>query len=259
MKSSLLDTNVVFDIIYQSRDRHESAESFYKGFNNLELGIENIVHQECNMVLLKYASEFGSDLENYIHTREKHTNKLWDAMSVKLRKDILEKFSNDLMINLQGRSDGHVPFYREIITRSLSKLVRMTIEDLREYFLEMPTVMMRYLRNEIKSRFTVFRPFVDLEKKETYEFTSKLKEKLANPYFKSRQSEDRKILTSIIALITFGDANKNAFDEILFYTCDPEFLHSYSEIKASPPTLSETKYDNFLNHALISLVFMRPY
>ena len=79
MKALLLDTNVVFDIIYIQRPRFAEAHNFYTGFNNFALSIEPRVHKECNAVLLEYAVSFATELENYIVAKQKQKifTKLW--------------------------------------------------------------------------------------------------------------------------------------------------------------------------------------
>ncbi len=56
MNIHALDTNVVFDIIYNKRDRNSAAIDFYKQFKNLELTIPVKVKEECIKVLIKYST-----------------------------------------------------------------------------------------------------------------------------------------------------------------------------------------------------------
>jgi len=44
---NLVDTNIVFDIVYTERDRNTLAMKFYREFKNLELIISATVEVEC--------------------------------------------------------------------------------------------------------------------------------------------------------------------------------------------------------------------
>ena len=44
---NLVDTNIVFDIVYTERDRNTLAMKFYREFKNLKLMIPTRVEVEC--------------------------------------------------------------------------------------------------------------------------------------------------------------------------------------------------------------------
>ena len=86
-----LDSNVIFDIVYPKRVRHEAAIRFYKEFKNLELAIEPAVQYECNNVVLRYVSRFATEFKNYLAGLEKK-GKGWNKTSVRKRPAIMSEF-----------------------------------------------------------------------------------------------------------------------------------------------------------------------
>ena len=258
MKALLLDTNVVFDIIYIQRPRFAEAHNFYTGFNNFALSIEPRVHKECNTVLLEYAVSFATELENYIVAKQKHM-KAWNLLKPSQRKSLLNGFVSFAVQRNGDDQDGKIPFYRQIIDKVGVELTRMTYSELREFLLEISPRMMGHLRAEMRARFVYLIPMVDIANIATYKFIDDLKNKLAGTYFKQKQSEDRAILVSVIHLITFGDTDGNSFESITFYTYDDPFLESYQAVCSNPPKLTLIDYDNYLTEGLRALTMRKPY
>lgn len=254
----MLDTNVVFDIIYPQRSRYKEAQSFYRGFEYYTLSIEIRVRSECNKVLNDYSMSFGYDLENYLLAKQRH-RKAWDKLKPVERRRTLDKFLVDMGAKYKADKDGFIPFYRQIVERSKSSLSRMTFNDLRQFLFDLPSELMKHISKEIESRFTIISPYHDLDEEDTYKFKEKLKETLKNPYFTQNQSFDQTIFISIVHIFTFGDTDGNLFDSITFYTSDTKFLKVYSNISSNPPKLPEKRFEGLFSSALNGIEFRNPY
>lgn len=71
--SNFLDTNIVFDIIYSKRERHNIAINFYTNFKNYELLIENTVLLECTEIILNSFSLFIIKFLDFLNFKKRNT------------------------------------------------------------------------------------------------------------------------------------------------------------------------------------------
>ena len=87
MELYMVDTNIVFDIIYYKRARHSKAKNFYENFDR-KICINNIVNEECYNIINGYSHSFVSDFGDYLNNLDSNWNKLGDNA----RSEILDNF-----------------------------------------------------------------------------------------------------------------------------------------------------------------------
>ena len=221
MNIHALDTNVVFDIIYNKRDRNSAAIDFYKQFKNLELTIPVKVKEECIKVLIKYSTQFAKDFNNFLggqNTLRKH----WDDADTKGKANLI----NDFERNIKNKEDYKVirPFYENILNKIRRTIIFMTTQNINEFLLELPGTIQEYLSDLMNNMFTIIYPnmiaYGYFEK--CGEFKVLLKE-----FFDTKESSDFEILLNLIMLVLVGDGNNKKIDIIYFYTSDKKFMGNY--------------------------------
>ena len=256
--ADLLDTNVVFDLIYPDRPRYDRALQFYKNFKNLELSIETKVHTECQRVTIEFIGKFTTDLENFLASRNRR-GKHWDRLNAKGRSEAL----NDFLIAHSNNDKSHakdiLPFYSYAMKTIRSYLVQISYSEIKEYLLSLSSEILGYLRQQILARFSVITPYYAIDKEEITRLIESLRESILGKSFPSSQKDDFNILVSLIQIYSFGNSENEKYDSLSFYTNDDDFFESYNKLQKSPPPLDEKLLNDYLKEALKSITFHKPY
>jgi hypothetical protein len=258
--ANLLDTNVVFDLIYPDRPRYKKALEFYKNFKNLELSIEPKVNIECQRVTVEFIGKFSTDLENFLSHRNQRS-KRWDQLNPKQRSDALNDFLNTHSNNNNSHAKDILSFYTYTMKTIRSNLVHLNYIEVKEYLLNLSSELLGNLRQQIFVRFSYIIPYYAIDKEEIIRFIDSLRESILglDKSFSSSQKEDFNILVSLIQIYTFGDSESRRYDSLLFYTNDENFLKSFNKLKNSDPSLNEKLLDGYLKKALEFISFEKPY
>ena len=253
-----VDTNIVFDIIYDSRVRHERAVEFYKKFKNLELSIEPRVHSEANSVILDYIQNFSQDLNNFLYTKNRHT-KHWDSLKPLERKKRLQEFLTEITRQKKDLSADFFPFYKGMVDSVQVEMIDCDYEELKEALLEMPVQHLQMFKINVRNRFTYFSPAFDMDRQDMIDFEGKLKKKLKNEYFEKKQRADMEIVISILHIVLFGNDSEISIKFILFYTNDNDMMKNYGHLCDSPPDLEQTDFNDLLKKGISSVELNNPY
>lgn len=256
--ADLLDTNVVFDLIYPDRPRYDRALQFYKNFKNLELSIETKVHTECEKVTIEFISKFITDLENFLASRNRR-GKLWDGLNAKGRSEALNDFLSAHSNNDKSRAKDILPFYTYAMKIIRSYLVHLSYTEIKEYLLSLSSELLGYLHQQILARFSIITPYYAIDKEEITKLSENLRESILGKSFPSSQKDDFNILVSLIQIYSFGNSENEKYDSLSFYTNDKEFIDSYKKLQESPQPLNEKLLNDYLNKALNSITFHKPY
>lgn len=229
-----LDTNVVLDIIYPERPRSKDATAFYMKFKNYELKIENQVYKECQSLAIKYLNYFTADLQNFISTNDRHSKK-WDLLDQKKRSKLLTLFLDNIKEPGKNHKLDRIPFYKSLINLSRHEIIYLNFKDLKDYLIGLASEVMRYLSEQIKTRFEYKLPYSPIEREDIIKFKTALLDSLRASVFKRDQIGDVYILSNIIHLLLYGDSDGNKYSEIVLFTYDKDFLNNFTKIKESPP------------------------
>ncbi|MHB8561349.1 MAG: hypothetical protein ACYDAP_09365 [Thermoplasmataceae archaeon] len=234
--ANFLDTNLVLDIIYPERTRNKEAVEFYKRFRNYELAIEDQVQKECQTLMIRYLNKFSVDLQNYISANDRHSKK-WDLLDQKKRSKILTDFIGEHKKLGQKNNGDYFPFYKSLINLSRHEIIYLNFRDLKEYLMSLPSEVMRFLSEQIRTRFDYKIPYNSIEREDIIKFRQALNDSLLTSVFKRGQRGDRYILVNIIHLLLFGDSDGKNYDKIVLFTYDKDFFDNFNQIKASPPAI----------------------
>ncbi len=254
MNLPLIDTNIVFDIVfdivYGGRYRHKIAIEFYKQFKNYELSIEKNVYTECSDVLYKYSSDFSMDFKNFLDSN----SKFWNKMDKHDRSEIIDIFLKN-MDNKRGVD--YIPFYHGIIDKVEDDLIYFRKEDLIDFIFNLPSKMVKYLCESIESRFSTVFPDSYAEDTDIINDgnINELYNMFINNYFNPRQSYDALILTSLIDIINYG----NKIDGINFYTCDGTFVKNFKKISSNKPSIQNMELKKYFLNGIENITFKKPY
>ncbi len=245
----LLDTNVVFDIIYDTRKRSKAAIKFYSEFKNYELGIENIVKIESNKIILESANEFIFHFSNFIKKWKDQKNKSWDDSTYSERLKIIEDFKKHI-----SEEEG-TNKYKEFIINAIDKigyrLSELEESKINELFMEFPGYYVNELNKQIKAKFRIIIPY-SLSSNDNLNDLNLLKN-ILNSIFKERGSFDRDILINLIILILNGDVDGNHYKRVEFYTEDEDFINNFNNArsKIEKEGLKDTLKDSFKKIAFL--------
>ncbi len=230
---NLIDTNIVFDIIYSKRDRNSLAINFYKEFKNFELKISDVVKKECMKVLIKYTVEFSTDFNNFLGGQNS-LGKHWDNMDTNSRSN----FINDFVKGIKNKSNYKeiIPFYENLIKRIKKSVIFIDTENINKYLLELSSAMQEYFLDSLNMMFSTVIP-----NKNSLDFTKNYKKfhDLLRDYFNEKQSSDFEILINLILLVIFGNMENNTVDLINFYSCDKKFIKNFNTICKNKDTIFE--------------------
>ena len=235
--ANFLDTNLVLDIIYPERKRNKEAVEFYKKFRNFELAIENQVFQECQKLIIRYLNKFTLALQNYISKNDRRSKK-WDLQDQKKRSRILTDFLQEEKERALKNNEDYFPFYKSLINLSRNEIIYLNFNDLKDYLISLPVEVMRFLSEQLKTRFEYILPLNSIEREDIIRFREALNNALAESVFKTRERGDRYILLNIVHILLFGDSNGKIYDSIVVFTNDANFLKNFNRVKASPPGLN---------------------
>ncbi len=256
--SHFIDTNILFDIIYEGRLRHKKAMEFYKQFKNLELSVEPKVHAEANSVILKYIQNFAQDLNNFLFTKNRHS-KPWDSLKPLERKKRLNEFLVEITKQKKDLAPDFLPFYEGMIQAVQVEMMDNDFEELKEGLLTMPVSHLQLFKINVRNRFTYYSPAFDINRQDMLDFLSKLKDKLKNVYFTKEQRSDMEIIISVIHLVLFGNASGTAMKFIILYTNDKNMISNYGHICSTPPDLDQTDFNEMLKRGITSVNLDNPY
>ena len=253
-----IDTNVVFDIIYEDRIRHHQAIEFYKKFLNLELCIETKVNGEGCSVILNYITQFSTDLNNYISVKNRH-GKQWDELKPMERRKRLDDFLDEKNNQRKIISNDSLPFYKQMIQLMKLNSIDSNIIEFREILIDLPMIHLENFKSNLRSRFTMHYPLLDFTEEKVLKFNESLKVKLKNGYFQKEQSVDMEIVISLLQLIIFGNASDVDIKRINFYTNDIKMIQNYQNIRDLPPELESASFETMLMNGITSVSIAKPF
>ncbi len=256
MTLSLLDTNVVLDIIYDKRNGNNDATNFYKGFKNYELSIEDIVNKECYEVVNKKSLDFVHSFKNFIIYRNK-IKKNWDYMNISQRRDLLK----DFLKNTEDRkSFENRPFYTNIIGLIGNEIIYMDTQDVLDYLLELPGKIQDFIYNALLDKFSIIHSLIDIIDPRMPKKFLNLKGIMADRgYFKQAQKNDSEILLNMIYMINNGTSENNKVNFIHFYTMDLTFIKIFDKIKLESSVVSHNNLDECFKKGIDGITFRKPY
>ncbi len=239
----LLDTNVVLDIIYDTRKRSKAAIKFYSKFKNYELGIENIVLKESNRIILESANEFIVHFSNFIKKWKDLKNKSWDDSTYSERLRIIEDFKKHVS---EGEgTNKYKEFIIDVIDKIGYRLSELEVCKINKLFIDLPGYLVNELNKQIKAKFRIIIPYSPSSKDDLNDVN--LLKNILNDIFKERGSFDRDILINLIILILNGDVDENHYKQIEFYTEDEDFINNFNiaRSKIEKVELKVTLKDSF--------------
>ena len=145
----ILDTNVVFDIIVSSRQRHHQAESFFHRFKYFELGIIFPVERELNTIVSYVNSAVVMVLRNALKEHESD----WNSLDLDKRLKAIESSYNKESQNMQR--------YGDIISYILAHLSGEYVKNFKELYDFITSINLSYTINEklnsrVQSMFTTY-------------------------------------------------------------------------------------------------------
>lgn len=235
---NLVDTNIVFDIVYTERDRNTLAMKFYREFKNLELMISDTVKVECMKVIMKYSMEFARDFNNFLAIKNSR-GKSWDKMNADSRTNFL----SDFVKNTKTKNNYKVfhPFYENVMRKIKKVIIFIDSQKINKYLLELPSAIQDYFLESIKIMFSFVVPNTDssefLKNSKKFEF-------LLKDYFDEKETSDFKILINLIMLVKVGDSQNNKIDSVLFYSCDKGFIKNFNTISQDKTIIFKNNQDS---------------
>jgi len=246
---NLLDTNVVFDIIYNTRKRSKAAIKFYSEFKNYELGIENIVLKESNKVILESAYEFINHFTNFLKKWKDQKNKSWNDSTYSERLRIIGDFKKHVFEE-QG-TNKYKEFIIDVIDKIGYRLSEMEVGEINKLFIELPGYLVNELNKQIKAKFRIITPYSPSSNDDFNDLD--LLKNILNSIFKERSSFDRDILINLIILILNGDVYGNHYKHVDFYTEDEDFINNFNNAcaKIEKEGLKVTLKDSFKKIAFL--------
>lgn len=242
----MIDTNVVFDIIYDSRQRHNNAIDAYKKFKNYELSISGKVKQECYKVVNDYSTTFSAKLINTLKSHNRR-GKNWDDMNINQRANFIEDFENEI---INGIIDEYTPFFKTILERIKDTIIYSNMNSIYEYVFNITGMMDSYLDDAIKTRFSTIEPNIDDTLKR---YSIKLADIFNNSnFFSKNQSQDLEILIDLINVVcTYSDDLTN----LHFYTNDKPFRKIIKKIRDTGLDIEDNLVRQYFNNSFDKIVF----
>ena len=253
-----LDTNVVFDIVYPGRNRHEDAIGFYKKFRNYELAIESAVHAECNKVILQYVGKFITLFESFLASLRRQ-GRDWNKIFPKNRSSILTEFIQGVSKNKSGVDPDFLPFFKEITEELKPDIVRLNIEDVKQFLLILPSKLTGRLKDQIAARFSVCIPYWDLTDEDVIKFKESAKEVMRLEFSNASLKNDLEIFVNLIILLNYGGTDDEEYKKITLYTKDDSFLEKSKKVSLNPPALKSEEHSEKLRMALSCFIVQSPY
>jgi hypothetical protein len=253
-----IDSNVLFDIVYAKRVRHETAMKFYKEFKNLQLAIEPAVQFECNAVVLRFVFHFTTEFRNYLSRLEKE-GKGWDRTTIKKRSTILTSFLVGRHPQDLGSEENFKPFYTEIINLMKTEAMRLNYGEMVEFLSLLPERLISFLRGEINSRFSKFTPHFDITNSDIPKFIEVTRKALSFHFSNGSLKGDLKIVLSLLQILKYGCAEKTFFGTLTLYTHDEPFITSYDEFSAKLSMNSDPNASPVPDEVYRRLVVKDPY
>lgn len=243
---SMIDTNVVFDIVYDSRPRHKNAMETYKTFKNYELSISGKVNQECYKVVDDYSTRFSKEFINALKSQNRR-GKNWDDMSVTQRAKFIKDFKNDI-VNRQ--MSDYIPFFKTIVEKIQDTIIYSNMNTIYEYVFHLTGMMDSYLYDAIATRFSIIETAVD---DTTRSYSNELEVIFNNShFFRKNQSQDLAIL---IDLINVSNSYGENLINLYFYTYDKRFVENITKIKDKGLDIENNKVMLYFTDNINKIVF----
>jgi len=243
---SMIDTNVVFDIIYDGRQRHNNAIEMYKNFKNYELSISGKVKQECYKVVNDYSTRFSTELINTLKSQNRR-GKNWDDMDTNQRSNFIKDFKNRI---IKGPANDYTPFFKIILEKIEDDIIYLNMDTIYEYAFNITGMMDSYLYDAIKTRFSIIEPDIN----DTIKHYSNELGNIFNGsnFFSENQSQDLAILIELINVVgTYGDNLANLY----FYTNDKTFRKIITKIKDKGVDIEDNSVKQYFNNSFDKITF----
>lgn len=243
---SMIDTNVVFDIIYDSRQRHNNAIDMYKKFNNYELSLSGKVEQECYKVVDRYSTSFSTELINALNSQNRR-GKNWDDMDITKRDNFINDFKNKI---INGQINEYTPFFKTILEIIEDTVIYSNMNSINEYVFNITGMMDSYLYDAIKNRFGVIQPNIDDTHKR---YSNELVNIFKNyNFFSKNQSQDLGILIDLINVVNTHSDN---LTYLHFYTNDGPFRKIIKKIRDTELNIEDNLVRQYFNNSFDKIVF----
>lgn len=245
--ANIVDTNIIFDVYWEKRIRHNDALNFLGSFPYRGISYTYHIYQESAVKILEYSSGLAEIVRNGIH-KALGPERKWDDLSVSKREEILNNLLSSIKLNAKDL-EPKWDFYTQILDASRSDMAYMSKEDI-DYLLQ--GLNERVLHDfvvDLKARYSEISLFVEVS--EEYEKNKKLlKGFLDNLMKKARRSNDRDIATDLLVLCIYGNDKKERYPEISFYSCDDEFVGDMLQATS----IKNSHYNGLISYEKLSVL-----
>jgi hypothetical protein len=223
-----LDTNIVFDAIYENRPFYQTFQKFYSKFLPFNIGVTLPVMQEVHKIAARSAMLLVEHLHNEINTNN------WDNLTIKDKERLL----NSIRDNLAGDQridavENKKIFVLDAFKAISQQLISSSKDEIINLLPDLPDDYTKLLQQMIVSRFVITPVDSDHPLFNDFQTLIKLLNEGSNA-FKDGENGDYEIFSNITLLILCGakysNWNTTSFTDINFYCNDRRFIINIKEI-----------------------------
>jgi hypothetical protein len=250
-----LDTNVVFDATFELRKNRKNFLNFMKNFKYKELLVETVVTLEAIEIIAETFGLITPIIRNVIFNSD------WDNLDDKRKQAVLTEIYNkikyDEEISKGNRSDFALAEYNVLFPSFLME----TKENIQILLRTLPDQYTEHFRMRLEDMFEIFQAY--MEDADYNNFNSELKRlNVDKTIFKEKDSNDFKILCSLLSILQFGGQDNtygehHEFSNINLYGRDSDFFKNIENFKKIIETNTDNSYIN-LDHIKEDLKHLLP-
>lgn len=254
----LLDTMMLFDIVYENRPMHMAAVKFREGFRFGELGIDRVVGAQAENIIIESCMMVVPIIRNGINEVKEE----WNTLQPKDREKVLDRIFAEIEAHEQLRVKKRKEFALETFKSIAAELLTSDLERVFDICNKLVDVNMARLRIRIDD---IVKMFIvnDINFEANQAFSSKIYS-LCNTTnsFRDTDSWDCDIFCNLLSIAAFGYNTTDQrlhgdFDTINFYTRDNRFKSNFDKFSAR---LKEEDKEYPLGKSLAKLTFkVNPY